>query len=63
MAPADAAPSALAGTFLSPGSPEAIAPTSRTDGVTVLMPVGRSRVTSSCQVRRVWSFSAARVSV
>ena len=58
----DAGPSALTATFLSLGNPEAIAPTRLTDGTT-LVPLRRSRDTSSCQVLSVWSFKAARVSV
>ena len=58
----DAGPSALAGTFLSFGRPEAMALTNLTEGTT-LVPLRRRRVTSSCQVRSVWSFNAARVSV
>jgi hypothetical protein len=44
------------------GRPDAIALTSRTDGVTVV-PLRRNSVTSSSQVRSVWSLSAASVSV
>ncbi len=55
-------PLGLRGTFLVSGSAEAIAPTAVTVGTSVL-PLGRSRRTSSCQSVRVTPVRVARVSV